>query len=446
MTNPLALPEVISRVGKFIPIWYPRETRNLSPEFDFKPKDLLSAMNVNRTFYAALSPHLWTIYNKSALEPRLYKNPHTNNFISDELEYLFTLRNLRSLKLEGWMMSPLHLCQVLYLNAEELEELHLASPCVVQDQGPSTEATWLVQKHLDTGAAGEMQQTSGKTLSLPKIKILHLGVSWEHTTGGPIYGLVKSMPALEQLYIELDQNVDLHQLARNLQASCPHLHSIRTNGEELKNETPVDRLKIVALGGACAPEHLVDFKIGLSTLDMFTTGTLLWHKDSLANLDLTLYGQGDQGETIGGLCNLLGQCRGLRRVSVTWIGRNLDRAQGSSLLLISWACSNLEGLTLVRMEVKPIEVNNNSIGDQVEDMIKAKFANLGPGFIYTSELLRYFGWLYVSGYYSDEDWPADPVFRLKLASMLALKNPLHNLKVIQLNGETYVKPRLMFQQ
>ncbi|KAK3839830.1 MAG: hypothetical protein J3R72DRAFT_422786 [Linnemannia gamsii] len=386
-------------------------------------------MNVSRTFYAALSPHLWTIYNESALEPRLYKDPHTNNFMSftpsakgldrlllnkncrhirflelvqdevpafmfqqptmfdfkdctklqelrlstfidpswadqlvranpslrvlewaylepytfsqrrspnhstnlrgsDDLEYLFTLRKLQSLKLEGWAMSPLHLCQVLYLNADSLEELHLASPCVVQDQGPSTDATWLVQKHLDTGAAGEMQQMSGKPLSLPKVKILHLGLSWEYTTSDSIYGLVKSMPALEQLYIELDQHVDMHQLARNLKASCPRLHPIRANRKEFKNETPVNRLKIVALGGACAPEHLVDFKIGLSMLDMFTTGTLFWHKDLLANLDLTLYGQGDQGETIGGLRNLLGQCRGLRRVSVTWIGRNLDRVQG----------------------------------------------------------------------------------------------------------------------
>ncbi|KAF9126979.1 hypothetical protein BGW39_006194 [Mortierella sp. 14UC] len=545
---------IISRVGKYIPVWFPRQTRDRSSEFDFKPKHLLSAMKVNRTFYAALSPYLWTVYNESALEPRLYKDSHTSNnfpavtlpstglgcltlskncrhirylglvqdklpsfmyqqptmfdfkdctnlrelrlsmFVdpqwagqliranpnlrvlewsypdlivfnqyrssthssnprgSDDLEYLSSLSKLRSLKLQGWVLLPLHLCQVLNFNADTLEELNIASESrVIQLLEQPTDAIWLVPKHSEapsstTGTEDELQVEKNVPLSLPKLKSLHLNLDWSRSTGESIYGLVKSMPALEELNITLDQHMDLHKLGRNLKASCPNLHSIRTNGQEFKNETPVDRLKIVALSGACAPEHLVNFKIGLSMLDLFTTGSLLWHKDSLSNLDLTLYGRGDQGETINGLRNLLGQCRGLKRVTVIWEGQNLDRAHGSSLLSIPWACSGLEGLTLRGMEIQPIEVNNISIGNPVAEMIKAKFANLGPDFVYTQKLLNYFGWLYIPGYYSSEDWPADPVFRLLLVSMLALRSPLPILKVIQLNGETYLKPSLTFQQ
>ncbi|KAF9997257.1 hypothetical protein BGZ80_007585 [Entomortierella chlamydospora] len=64
--NPLDLPEVLTRIGQFIPLWV--RNSNSSYGLIFEPQDLLSAMAVSRHFYVTLTPLLWTVYDDTILQ------------------------------------------------------------------------------------------------------------------------------------------------------------------------------------------------------------------------------------------------------------------------------------------------------------------------------------------------------------------------------------------
>ncbi|KAG0202674.1 hypothetical protein BGX33_009541 [Mortierella sp. NVP41] len=76
VAHPLASPEVILRVGKFIPLWILSKTNQ--EEFDFKPKDLLAAISVNRLFHITLTPLLWTLFSESAFCPSAPSNDNND--------------------------------------------------------------------------------------------------------------------------------------------------------------------------------------------------------------------------------------------------------------------------------------------------------------------------------------------------------------------------------
>ncbi|KAF9126982.1 hypothetical protein BGW39_006197 [Mortierella sp. 14UC] len=548
--SPFALPEIIYRVGMFIPIWFPRKVLDRQSDYDFKPKDLLAAMHVNRTFHDTLKPLLWIVYNESALEPRLYKDPHNNGFMvvtppprngisrltvnkncrhiryleliqegvpafmfkqptmfdfkdctnlrelrlsvyvdpywvsqviranpnlrvlewaypelrpfeqcrssrsrdlrgSEDLEYVSTLRNLQGLSLLGWVLFPLHLCQVLNFNANTLEELDLTSEtCVIQDQETPTDARWLVPKYPVTpsrkiGASGEEEYEFAGPLSLPKLKTLNLDLDWDRTTHHSVCGLVRSMPALEHLNINPSQHMDPGRLGRNLRASCPRLKSIESEGRQYKNSRKADQQRMAGLIGGCASGHMVTFKMGLTWLDPYTVGALLAHGESLQELDLTFYGrQESKSDAMMFSSNLFGRCPRLKRVSLTWQGKQLDRTHGSMLLAIPWHCTELEKLTLRGFEATPIGDTNRPLRDfPVLQMFNAQFKDREPGFLYSKEFLEMFGWVYAAKY-SSPGWAADPVFRLLVVMVLCGMNGLTKMKFIQLNGETYLRPAL----
>ncbi|KAG0256250.1 hypothetical protein BGZ95_005546 [Linnemannia exigua] len=60
-THPLALPEIVLTIGKFIPLWVP-EQHNGETVWMLKPKDLIAASSVNRLFQSLLTPVLWATF------------------------------------------------------------------------------------------------------------------------------------------------------------------------------------------------------------------------------------------------------------------------------------------------------------------------------------------------------------------------------------------------
>src|SRR5690554_2641351 len=84
--HPLDLPEIIHRVGGFIPLWI-RDYTSARSGRRFTPKDLVAAIRVNRTFHSTLTPLLWAIYDESEhLAP------------SYSIDYHFSLQNQDSLR------------------------------------------------------------------------------------------------------------------------------------------------------------------------------------------------------------------------------------------------------------------------------------------------------------------------------------------------------------
>ncbi|KAF9135552.1 hypothetical protein BGW39_002300 [Mortierella sp. 14UC] len=67
MTHPLDIPEIIARIGEFIPLWQ----QDAYSHFHFRPKALLDATAVSRSFRQALLPVLWYTCDMSPLESNL---------------------------------------------------------------------------------------------------------------------------------------------------------------------------------------------------------------------------------------------------------------------------------------------------------------------------------------------------------------------------------------
>lgn len=63
-THPLDIPEIIVRIGEFIPLWQ----QDAYAHFHFRPKALLHAAAVSRSFRQALLPVLWYTCDMSPLE------------------------------------------------------------------------------------------------------------------------------------------------------------------------------------------------------------------------------------------------------------------------------------------------------------------------------------------------------------------------------------------
>ncbi|KAF9959041.1 hypothetical protein BGZ72_010382 [Mortierella alpina] len=64
--NPLDLPEIITNVGRFLPLW--KYSDNLG-FYDFNPAILLSCTLVNKTWHDSLIPVIWYVYNGYVMRP-----------------------------------------------------------------------------------------------------------------------------------------------------------------------------------------------------------------------------------------------------------------------------------------------------------------------------------------------------------------------------------------
>jgi len=61
--SPLEQAELVYRVGWFLPLWVPHETRKKG--YHFHPEDLLSCIQVNKLWRRTLTPLLWMVYDES---------------------------------------------------------------------------------------------------------------------------------------------------------------------------------------------------------------------------------------------------------------------------------------------------------------------------------------------------------------------------------------------
>ncbi|KAF9366841.1 hypothetical protein BGX34_003941 [Mortierella sp. NVP85] len=74
LANPLDIPEILSRVGMYIPLWvYPDQnsTRNRRPRFT--PQHLLNCILVSRTWYNILLPILWFTFDDISI-PSVFRS------------------------------------------------------------------------------------------------------------------------------------------------------------------------------------------------------------------------------------------------------------------------------------------------------------------------------------------------------------------------------------
>lgn len=59
--SPVNLPELIYRIGRFVPLW--KDMRPDHYQYSFDPKHLLACIQLNQTWRRTLTPLLWTVYD-----------------------------------------------------------------------------------------------------------------------------------------------------------------------------------------------------------------------------------------------------------------------------------------------------------------------------------------------------------------------------------------------
>ncbi|KAK3830179.1 MAG: hypothetical protein JOS17DRAFT_775517 [Linnemannia elongata] len=62
-TSPLDIPEIIAQVGYFLTLWYERRGIDGGYKLYFEPDDLQSCLLVSKTWYNAILPVLWRVYD-----------------------------------------------------------------------------------------------------------------------------------------------------------------------------------------------------------------------------------------------------------------------------------------------------------------------------------------------------------------------------------------------
>lgn len=202
--HPLLLPEVIHRVGYYVPLWTACE--RIRDRFEFHPKQLLQCLLVCRAWRTVLLPLLWVTYddieiNHNRIVPRIFKARRPL------IRYLkitksWPLSTFQPARLEGLTLggSSLQTSLGLITSNRGLKDL-----AVSLDDGPMTEALMSV------------------FLSVPNVVFLKLanviGIS-----ASQIARILASMPALKELYLEYLVGLEDLEEERHLFAGVTHLY------------------------------------------------------------------------------------------------------------------------------------------------------------------------------------------------------------------------------
>ncbi|KAF8954447.1 hypothetical protein BGZ46_002912 [Entomortierella lignicola] len=121
--NPLEMPEIVTMVGHCLPLWKYSERLGF---YDFNPSKLLKCTLVSKTWYNALTPVIWYIYNefvmRSVPKEVIIKNSrHFRVFFHDRsFTGPFESIHLKALSISWWDETLLPLIEG---NAESLENL-----------------------------------------------------------------------------------------------------------------------------------------------------------------------------------------------------------------------------------------------------------------------------------------------------------------------------------
>ncbi|KAG0373684.1 hypothetical protein BGX24_011388 [Mortierella sp. AD032] len=264
-----------------------------------------------------------------------------------DLKYMFGLRKLRVLRLEGWELNTLHMCHILDNNAETLQELDLNYDCRLMDeQTMSASNDGLAKSALAKMDRQEVADAAewipaGRPFLLPRLTTLRLRLMEVSTQHHLIYNLVRGIPSLETIEIHPTPKWTSMELTLALRQHCSRLNSVQNpcpNWNE-RLELTVNWIDV------CAPRNLVHLNMVISEFEVTITTALLNHVDQLESLGLTVCS--DLPETFENLFKVLAGCKRLKQF--TWNGYNqrCDVEYAPAMLQSLGSCSQvLERLSL----------------------------------------------------------------------------------------------------
>ncbi|KAG0195614.1 hypothetical protein BGX28_000980 [Mortierella sp. GBA30] len=268
-TNPLDLPEIITRIGWFIPLWIKRPT---SSDLLLQPRDLISCLSVNSAFYAILTPILWTVYNDRAFrhpysvvdgEQGRHSAPNPDVLLKNSIHFRFFETRITDITLRYRCTQLQELTLTRRIREDLAVELILANPdlrhlnweCQIDVPCPmrtqeyaalgrlqklvSLElAGWTFEHHLLSPILRRNQlrlqnlsfifcgglDSIQEWVQLPRLTTLTLDY-WYANAALP--ELIRYCPALETLTIQPDSECNAEAIGRYLHEHCPRLSALQ---------------------------------------------------------------------------------------------------------------------------------------------------------------------------------------------------------------------------
>ncbi|KAG0272645.1 hypothetical protein BGZ95_011571 [Linnemannia exigua] len=282
MTHPLDIPEIIARIGEFIPLWQ----QDAYSHFHFRPKALLDATAVSKSFRQALLPVLWYTCDMSPLESNLpfevlvrysyhfrilYQTlplapsalPCTRlldlTISGCDPETRQLVRNNTHLRRLHWSGPTAYCLDDIPLLERDmvegltaLEDLHLSEWDLGQKRAlipllMSVRCT-LRTLTLDTvsGGGGDNSTNHSGTpqqlpssfrdnifstdTSFPLLRLRELTLHLQYTQSTFLLNLVCLCPELEKLALVAACDINVGILSENLRKHCPRLHTLKVDG------------------------------------------------------------------------------------------------------------------------------------------------------------------------------------------------------------------------
>ncbi|KAF9328507.1 hypothetical protein BG006_008314 [Podila minutissima] len=295
MTNPLALFEIIDRVGRSITLW----ERN-TYSYDFLPKDLVAASMVNHAWHALLTPRLWEVFDSDDMvhwniPPAILEaQSHHIRYLSLSKRFppaLLHSTQLRELTVTetGCADTPLRIIRanpsLTYLNitlpyfgSSHVVDEDFYAPLDSLSRLEYLELHWWFHVGVDRFVrilnnnprlkllkllhSGDLQHVNG---CLPLKHLTDLSFDTYLDANPGFMQLVRQCPSLVNLSFFPDSTVHMPVLARNLRECCPKLTSIQSIAATMELEftgllsddhyrllipssTHLERLDIASLG------------------------------------------------------------------------------------------------------------------------------------------------------------------------------------------------------
>ncbi|KAF9963361.1 hypothetical protein BGZ70_007464 [Mortierella alpina] len=366
--NPLDLPEIITNVGRFLPLW--KHSDNLG-FYDFSPAMLLSCTLVNKTWHDALVPVIWYVYNgfvmRSIPKGVIVKNSrHFRIFFYDRsFAGPFESRHLKSLVISWWDKELLPLVEAnagslvsLVWKGSHLRNLGLAavdwtqsipedlpSSDVPPPSSPfSSQPTYPYSPRTPFVHAGDHRH---QTHAIKGLRDLRLDVSMSKEDA--FVDLLRSCPDLENFSLYSENAEDARALLPILRDYCPKLSGIEyvarfcsvLGGRDYLLDTEYANLVLSA-------RSLKSLKMDIPWLDDSLTRALLLQSQSLQSLSLRFHERRTTHpmKDAENVCCILQHCTELRHLALHFSPHSLGKEGTLKLFERPWACRHLRTLAL----------------------------------------------------------------------------------------------------
>ncbi|KAF9116642.1 hypothetical protein BGX27_000561 [Mortierella sp. AM989] len=415
--NPLEIPEILSRVGLYIPLWvYPDHSsrvRGWRPRF--APRHLLNCILVNRAWHDILLPVLWftlddisvpsvsravNILSRHSCHLRILE---LSRSVPDIISLPLTLlpHNLMHLDLSGFDNN--HWARSLVLLNTRLQSLRWQGGDFHRDNYGTLDALalskqlnrlqdlclecWklngsfmkLLRKNpslkrmsLDF-VTGEIQdkvtfldpvlqdqdgarkdEDNDEELEIVLPNLTNLTVC-KDVESGAFEELIRLCPKLEELSWMGPNDGDLRQLTTNLQESCPFLTALTYSTVEISEDESMYAELIQSI------PHLVELQIKIPTLGDAFTEALIKHSSTLEILDLRIAGH--HLNSNANFKRILTSCNQITALSIGG-----SKCGATNIFSFNWACLRLNRLFLVGLHSiargSPPSTENESMAAQ----------------------------------------------------------------------------------